>query len=854
MTAQAIASTDGVPPAGTAEPTMPLGLTDQEARDRRAKGQGNQMHLASSRSYAQIIRENMFTFINVTLLSVGVILIVMNQTKDAILASGLVILNGLVGIIQEVRAKRRLDRIALLNRAKATILRDGAATSLDPDEIVVGDVLLVNPGDQIFVDGSVVGPGRIEVDESLLTGESDPVAKCHGDPIFAGSYCLSGSGAYEAEKVGAQSKAAAIAVGARVYKATLTPLQETVNMVVRYLLVIAGFFLVMILLASWIWDFPFQDTVLSAAVVLGIVPSGMFLMIIVTYSMAAVRLAQQDALIQQTNAVESLSNVNVFCMDKTGTLTANRLNLVDVQPIGQPPFEPKAVLGAATASASGGTKTSEAIITALGVEKVPLLDEIPFTSARKWSAVAADRDELRGVFAIGAPEFLAPHTVGGRDLKPPAEWAAAGRRVLLFAASPDAVRLHDGSGEPQLPPNLAPVAWLAFTDELRPNSRETIAGFGAAGITLKVISGDNPETVAALARQAGLPADAKLVSGLELAEMSDAEFAQAAHDATIFGRVTPEQKERLVDALRKQGFYVAMTGDGVNDVLSLKKAQLGVAMQSGSQAARNVADIILLNDSFGALPAAFREGQRIRRGLQDVLSLFLTRVFTVAFIILTALMVEAGFPFSPGHISLLTLLTVGIPTFGLALWAKPGAAPASLGRSLVRFVLPASITLGVAAFAVYALAYFFNDIDLIGLRGGGVLAVTEVPLTDRIARDSLAHILILAGLVLVFFAAPPTKWWAVLEETTGDWRPALLALAMVPLYVTILAVPMFREFFGLHLLTWADYIGIGVIVAIWTVVVRWTWQANVFGRMLGYDPDPPATTTAPTTAPAPADA
>jgi cation-transporting ATPase E len=292
-----------------------------------------------------------------------------------------------------------------------------------------------------------------------------------------------------------------------------------------------------------------------------------------------------------------------------------------------------------------------------------------------------------------------------------------------------------------------------------------------------------------------------------------------------------------------------MTGDGVNDVLSLKKAQLGVAMQSGSAAARNVADIILLNDSFGALPAAFTEGQRIRRGLQDVLSLFLTRVFTVAFVILAALMIEAGFPFSPGHISLLTMLTVGIPTFGLALWAHPGAAPPNLRLALLRFVLPASVTLGIAAFAVYCLAYFFNDIDLIGLRGGGVLAVTEIPIDDRIARDSLAHILILAGLVLVFFAAPPTKWWAVLEEPTGDWRPALLALAMLPLYIVILAMPMLRQFFGLHLMEWDAYLGIGVIVVIWTVALRWIWKEHIFGRMLGYDPAPPD--LEPTPAPGP---
>jgi cation-transporting ATPase E len=382
------------------------------------------------------------------------------------------------------------------------------------------------------------------------------------------------------------------------------------------------------------------------------------------------------------------------------------------------------------------------------------------------------------------------------------------------------------------------VAWLGFTDELRPNVDQAIEGFRDAGIALKVISGDNPETVAALAKQAGLGGASQLVSGLDLDAMEEAEFCEAAERATVFGRVTPEQKQRLVEALRANGHYVAMTGDGVNDVLSLKQANLGIAMQSGSQATRNAADIVLLRDSFGALPAAFQEGQRIRRGLCRILELFLTRVFTVALVILAVLIVEAGFPLSPAQISVLTLLTVGIPTFGIALWTQPGPPPPSLPRRLLQFVLPASALLGLTAFCVYIGVYYFHDLDLPALRAGGVAAATALPGHDAASREALTHVLVLGGLVLVLFAAPPGPWFAVVEEMDGDRRPAYLALAMVPIYAVILSVPTLRQFFGLPGMGDVDF---GIVVAavlIWMYVLRWVWAEKIFDRFFGYAEEP----------------
>ncbi|HQY29920.1 MAG TPA: HAD-IC family P-type ATPase, partial [Thermomicrobiales bacterium] len=528
------------------------------------------------RSYADIVRQNMFTFLNIVLVVIGVVLISMHLWRDAFIATGLALLNGVVGMLQEIRAKRRLDSIALLYRVKARVIRDGSEIALDPFEIVEGDLLVLGPGDQVLVDG-VVATGKLECDESLLTGESDPVQKVSGDPIYSGSYCVTGTGRFIAERVGSASLAQTIAAGARSYRMELTPLQRNVNTIIRLLLAIAGFYLAISLMGAAIWEYSPQRTALTSAVIIGIVPTGLFLMITVTYSLAAVRLANHDALIQQNNAVESLSNVDIFCMDKTGTLTANRIKLDAIRPIEGNETDIRNLLGTFAHSVSASNATSDAIASACPGSATDLADEVVFSSQRKWSAIAVGGD-WTGVMALGAPEMLAPHFAHGTGGSAPEDWTNAGLRVLVFATTEGSHLLHDDRDEVCLPADLRPIAWIAFSDELRPQSRETLEGFQQAGITLKIISGDNADTVAALAKQAGLDPNASLISGPELAGLDDAAFAQAAEEHTVFGRIAPDQKERIIGSLRDRGHYVAMTGDGVNDVLSLKRANLGIAM------------------------------------------------------------------------------------------------------------------------------------------------------------------------------------------------------------------------------------------------------------------------------------
>src|SRR5215210_6173643 len=622
------------------------GLSSGEVAARKARGEVNVPPPSPGRSYRQITLENVFSFINNVFYVLCLLLVLLGRPLDAILPLVVVLANAGVSVFQEVRAKRKLDQIALLTRPRAKVVRDGREQTIDPGEIVRGDILMVAPGDQNVVDGAVVGDGTMEVYESQLTGESDLVRKRAGDRVFSGSFCVTGSARFEARQVGGDSFANQITAGARAERRVLTPMQREINGMIRLTLLVAAFLMVVLALDAVAWRDPFVELVQRLVVVIGLVPQGLLLAIVVAYALGAMRVAGQGALVQQTNAIESLSNVDTFCLDKTGTLTTNRLKLADVRPLGIGRDDLRGRLSDFVASATTSNKTSEAIAEALPGEKQPAIDEVPFSSARKWSALVFDGNEngvsgpspasahdaegitsdhpatrpLRGVYVLGAPEMLRPRLLRGTHLNGQGdEWAARGMRVLLFAYRPEPAPLNDGDNGVRDPDGLEPLGLIGITDELRPQAYETLTAFAEAGVDLKIISGDNPETVKALAVQAGFDPQAKLISGPDLDRLDDGQLDTAAVEYGVFGRITPEQKEGLVEALHAQGRYVAMTGDGVNDVLSLKKADLGIAMQSGSQATRGVADIVLTNDSFAVLPHAITEGQRIIAGMQNVL-------------------------------------------------------------------------------------------------------------------------------------------------------------------------------------------------------------------------------------------
>ncbi len=808
------------------------GLTESEAIARRNSGQGNDAKLPTSRSYVQILKENLFTFINGVFLAISVFMILLQRYSDSVIVVVVIFGGVLVNICQEIWAKQKLDEIALLHRPQATVMREGIEKQIDPSQIVLGDILIARQGDQIVVDGQVVGEGRMEVDESLLTGESDMIPKYDGQTVYSGSFCVSGNAYYEAQKVGAETLAYQLVTGARAFRQVYTPLQSEINLVIRVFMLIACFLWILLGISFLSRSYSLNEVVQRAAVIAGLVPAGLYLAITLAYGLGAVKMVGQDVLIQQANAVESLSNVNVLCLDKTGTLTTNQINLQSVYPIGMSETDLRSQLGDFAASTNSRNKTSEAIAEACPGKVRSPVAEIPFSSVRKWSATIFNEEGIPpGMYVLGAPEMLEASVLLSReDTQLIAATASEGLRVVLFAYTPEITAWDNDTDIPELPTHLIPLGIVVFSDELRPEARATLDGFAKAGIEVKIISGDNPQTVLALAKQAGINTEVGVVSGAELAEMDESEFIQAAQINTIFGRIAPEQKARLVKKLRQSGDYVAMIGDGVNDVLSLKQANLGIAMESGSKATRGVADIVLLKDSFGALPHTFLEGQRIRNGIQDLLKLFMVRVFCVTLLIFSTAVVSDSFPLVNKHSAIVSLIGVGLPTVCIPIWAKPGTLPQqrSMVRAMLHFTMPATLTLTLVSLLVY-LFYF-------------VSAVLDLPpdadLTQidyAVPRTALVTILVLCQLFLVAFLKPPTTAWVGGEPLSSDWRYSFTAMILAVVYFVILAVPPLRNFFELAPLTVNDCLYIGLIALEWCLILRFVWRTRFLDRFLGID-------------------
>jgi cation-transporting ATPase E len=817
--------------------TPPAGLDEDEVARRRAAGFGNTAPPSTTRTYGQIVRENTFTFVNNILFVLGLALVLVGRPLDALVSISVISTNIVVGIVQEVRAKRTLDRVALLTRPTAAVVRSGEVRDLGPEELVLGDLVAVGPGDQIVLDGRLAS-GRLSVDESQLTGESDLVAKRPGDEVFSGSFVTVGTGRYVAEKVQLASLANQITAGARSFRRLVTPLQREVNLTVRVVLGIVIYLEILLVVRGLIQQTAVGEVVADATLLAGLVPNGLFVSIAVAYAVGAIRILRFGALVQQANAVESLSHVDVLCLDKTGTLTANRLAVQAVAPLGTATEDDVVTaLADLAASATAGNKTSEAIAERWPATPRVLVHEVPFSSARKWSACEFRPSDGRpATVVLGAPTFVRPGLAAGPDGTPGAwdeiverasTWTDEGLRVLLVATGPPGAGLADPAddGSADLPGGLRPIGLVALRDELRDGAGDTLQSFLDAGVSVKIISGDDPETVVALARQAGLRGELPWIAGPDLEPLDDRALAETAETTIVFGRITPALKERLVDALRSRGHYVAMIGDGVNDVLSLKKANLAIAMGSGTQATRGVADLVLMQDSFAAVGQAVQEGQRIVNGMQDILKLFLTRIMTVGLVIVSSLVVIA-FPIELRNASALTIFTVGIPSVLLAIWAQPGRrVRASLGRTLASFVVPAA-----AVSSLVGLAVFYGSAILAG-------PSNEAELADALAagRTALTSYLVFSGLLLIVFVEPPIRWFAVVEPITRDRRPAMLAIGLAVGYVVTLSIPFARSFFSLSPPNPRDAIIVAVAALAWVVIVRTVWSRRIVERFVGIE-------------------
>ncbi|MDJ1185275.1 HAD-IC family P-type ATPase [Roseofilum casamattae] len=813
--------------------STPTGLSDTEVQGRQKSGLDNNVKLPNSRSYLDIIRETIFTFVNGVFFSIFLLLISLGLYSDGIIVIAVLFNALLIGVCQEIWAKRKLDRIALLTRPQSLVMRNGKECTLDPREIVRDDILHLIPGEQIVVDGELL-QGRVEVDESLLTGESDAIAKTRGDRILSGTFCISGEGYYQAQQVGKDTNAYRLASGARAFRQIYTPVQQQVNRVIRTFILVAAFLWFLVSISVLSRTQSVQDAVQEAAVIAGLVPAGLYLSVTLAYTLGAVRMLRQNILIQQANAVESLSHVKVLCLDKTGTLTTNEIEVNQLYPIETSIDKLHYLLGIYSASSSSRNATSKAIANTSPQNPRSPVEEVLFTSGRKWSGLVfsdSGEDGMAGTYVLGAPEIL------DRSIPLSAEvWSeiesktAQGFRVILFAGTSEVASFYDKGDNPQIPPSLQPLGLVILGDRLREGVLETLEGFQQAGVALKIISGDRAQTVAAIARQVGLEGDLPAISGMELAKLDEAQRPDAIAHYQIFGGIVPEQKAEIAQTLRRQGLYVAAIGDGVNDVLFLKQANLGIAMESGSKATKAVADLVLLRDSFKSLPFALVEGQRIQNGIQDVLKLFIVRIFSFTLLILATGQVIGTFPLLTKHSALATVLSVGLPTLCLPPWSRPGALEdRERGRSLMHFVLPAALSLTVAGAIVY-LGYLVTGVWQAVEETGIVI------LDDRllaVPRSALVTILVMGGLLLMVFLKPPTAFWVAAEPLSGDWRYTGVSLAVAAVYVGILAIPSVRSFFDLTLLGWNDYLFISAIAWLWAILLRLAWRHKWLEQFLG---------------------
>ncbi|WP_091410217.1 HAD-IC family P-type ATPase [Friedmanniella luteola] len=823
--------------------TTPVtGLTGGEAAARLRRGEGNRAVSASSRGYLWILRTNVFNFYNSILFVIGAGLLALGRSGDAFISVAIGLLNAVISAVQEIRAKRQLDHLQLLERSPVLVVRDGRDTEVLPEEVVRGDVVRIRPGDQLVVDGPLLD-GAVEVDESLLTGESDAQLRGPGEDLLSGSHSVGGSGRQLARDVGAASYAARLTAEARQASTDTTPLQKQVAFCVRLVMVVAVLMSGAILGEAALEGFTLVRVVQIAAVLSGLVPYGLFFLIVLAYTAGAVASSRRGALVQRVNAVESVSNVDVVCTDKTGTLTTGRLTVVEVAPLdGHDGVEVEQELGAMAASSGSANLTGTALAARLPAARVPVLEEVPFRSSLRWSAVRT----TQSLWVLGAPEALAA-VLGGPDLGPAVRSRTAeGLRVLVFARATDpAAPLRSPDGQPALPA-LEPLALVALADELRPDVPDTVARLRAEGIELVVLSGDDPGTVATLAARAGLPS-AEPVHGAGLDQLGDAELDVLVARSSVFGRVTPEQKERVVRSLQRRGRSVAMVGDGVNDARALKAADVGVAMRSGSTVARDVADIVLLEDSLAALLPARREGRRIIGGIAVSAQVFLTRVCTQALIIVTVTMLGLGFPYSPAQTGL-TLFTVGLPTLFLTAWARPRGPDPHLLLELARFVLPAAVLTAGFAVAVYTFLYTsitrgFDDPGVrdrlvaefeqyTGLTYGVDAAFTEAAATLG-AQTGLSTFVSLASILLILFLEPPGRLFAAWTRPSPDKRPAVLVVVLLAGLVTALVVPTLRDYFGLTRPAGIVYETALPLLLLWFLALGLSYRLRLMDRMLG---------------------
>ena len=737
----------------------PSGLSASEVAERVADGRVNDVPDAPVRTTREILRANVLTPVNAIMGTLLALILIAGFPGDALFA-GVIVSNSVIGVVQELKARRTLTELALLSTPRACVIRDGTSQEVTVSQVVADDILELAPGDQVVVDGDVVSSVGLEIDESLLTGEADPVDKATGDPMLSGSFVSAGSGHYRATRIGTDSYAVSLAEEARRFKLADSELRSGVNTILRWLTAIippaAGLLLLRLFVTEDLWEEALRGTV-SAAVAM--VPDGLVLLTSLSFIVGVIALAKRQALAKELASVELLARVDTLCLDKTGTITTGEISFGRIEAISSTSeAEATAALGAMATADPSPNATLAAIAAACPSPGWRTTSVTPFSSAHKW---AAAEFEDRGVYHLGAPDILLPEGEWATARRRVAEHADTGYRILVLTRASNPAEDPDS-----LPAARVPLCLILLEDTVKEEAPEILEYFIQQGVDLKVISGDHPSTVAAVAQRAGIPNSGTGYDGRQL-PTDPGELADLLATESVFGRVTPHQKRAMVAALQSHGHTVAMTGDGVNDVLALKDADMGIAMGSGSSATRAVAQLVLLDDRFSPLPRVLAEGRRVINNIERVANLFISKA-TYA-VLLTALVAIIGspFPFLPKQLTLIGTVSIGVPGFFLALAPDTSLVDTGFLRRVLSYSLPAGVAAAISTFVCYETVR----------RGDAGLAE---------ARTAATMALLVLGLAILVSISRPLRAWKL-----------ILAFAMAALYAGVLALPTGRNYFEL---------------------------------------------------------
>ena len=805
------------PGAESAEPPELVGLSEAEVAQRVANGRVNQ-DSSKQRSDIDVIVSNVFTYFNLILFGLIGILLVLAVTEqqtdhlqDAAFVGMVVLANVLIGTFQELRATRKLRQLVALTAPKATVVREGFEREVYAIDVVEDDLLVLRSGDQVVADGPVVWD-QAEMDESILTGETSSVRRGRGDELESGAFCVGGSCYYRAARVGDQSRAIREARDARELKRTETPLQLRFKRILDGLIVGTAILALLVLISFLITGREFDEAVRATiATTTSVVPEGLMLGFTVAFAVGALRVSRMGAIVQDNTAVEALNYLDTICLDKTGTITANRLQVDDVRwaPGGR---ALAGWLGAFAVSTSANNKTAEALSTAFNAQSngAQLVDDEPFNSERRWSAARLRLADEERVFVLGAPERLLRATSpsgGNGQAELLSEYEIAAERGLRGVVFAEAAAMPDA--ETDSLPSLRIVALITVADELRAEIADAFRMMADLGIEPKIISGDNPATVAALVQQLGIQLPGGLITGTALERLSEDEFADAVEENSVFGRIAPQQKEEIVSALQDNGHYVAMVGDGANDVRALRKADVGVAMESGANTAKGVASIILRNDSFEALVRGSSIAQSVLGNASQLSKLFVTKSFYAFLIIFISNMMGLEFPFLPRHGSLTALFTLGVPAVFITLTRPPRSAGRNFLSSTMRFAIPASLALAVAAVSVHLLTE-------------GILG--------RPVEDARTLVSATIGIVGLAYMVEVIGF----EGATRDnlMRPVLVTffgVALLGVFILTLYTPPLRDFFDFSPLSAAEW---AIVITAVTAAVAGKWVLSTYAAQI----------------------